>query len=167
MNLHTAYIGIGTNLGEKKANIRKAVDFINSNRNCRILKLSSLYETTPFGFEHNSNFLNAALKLETKYTFHKLFNFLKKIEKKLGRKKSEKWEAREIDLDILFYDDLIYSDESLTIPHKGIIYRDFVVIPLKEIEPDLVHPELKEKIADIRTGQLKKNIIKKLPGKII
>lgn len=166
MDPHTAYIGIGANLGDKKNYIRKAVDFICSDPNCRVLKSSSLYETSPYGFEHKSNFLNTVIKLETKYPLHDLFNFLKDIEKKLGRKKTDKWEAREIDLDILFYDDIVFTDEVLTIPHKGITERDFVLIPLKEIEPDLIHPELKEKIADIRIDHLKKNIIKKYPEKI-
>ncbi len=167
MNLHTAYIGIGSNLGDKKANIRKAAELINADNMCRISKLSSFYETKPFGFEHSSNFLNAAIKLETAYNLNELFHFLKEIERKLGRKKTEKWEAREIDLDILFYDDLVYSDENITIPHKGIASRDFVIVPLKEIEPDLIHPELKEKIADIMTSHLQKNIVKKLSGKIL
>jgi 2-amino-4-hydroxy-6-hydroxymethyldihydropteridine diphosphokinase len=167
LNRHSAYIGIGSNLGDKRENFRKAADLINSNSKCRIIKASSIYETKPFGFEHSSNFLNAVMKIETEYSLQDLFNFLKDIEKKLGRKKTDKWEAREIDLDILFYDDIVFTDEVLTIPHKGIIERDFVLIPLKEIEPDLIHPELKEKIADISTGHFEKNIIRKIPGKII
>jgi dihydroneopterin aldolase/2-amino-4-hydroxy-6-hydroxymethyldihydropteridine diphosphokinase len=166
MNPHTVYIGIGTNLGDKKSNISKAVHFINSDLNCRILKSSSIYEASPYGFEHSSDFLNAVLKLETDYTLHELFNFLKSIEKKMGRKKTDKWEAREIDLDILLYDDITHSDEVLTVPHKGITERDFVLMPLIELEPGLIHPELKEKIADISIKHLKKNIIKKLPEKL-
>jgi 2-amino-4-hydroxy-6-hydroxymethyldihydropteridine diphosphokinase len=166
MHPHTAYIGIGTNLGDKKNNIRKALNLINSDTDCNILKSSSLYETLPYGFEHESNFYNAVVKLETKYPLYDFFNLLKNIEKKLGRKKTVRWDAREIDLDILFYDDLIYSDETLTVPHKGIAERDFVLIPLKEVAPKLIHPVLNTKIADIRTDHLKKNIIKKLPEKI-
>ncbi len=167
MSPHSAYIGIGSNLGDKRANFKKAADLINYSPKCRIIKSSSIYETRPFGFEHESNFLNAVIKIETGYSLQDLFKFLKGIEKKLGRKKSEKWTAREIDLDILFYDNLIYSDENVTVPHKGITSRDFVLVPLEEMEPDLIHPELKEKIADISTGHLKKNIIRKIPGKII
>ena len=167
LNRHSAYIGIGSNLGDKRENFRKAADLINSNPKCRIIKASSIYETKPYGFKHSSNFLNAVMKIETEYSLQDLFGFLKRIEKKLGRKKSEKWTAREIDLDILFYDNLVYSDQIITVPHKGITSRDFVLLPLQELEPDLIHPELKEKIADISTGHLEKNIIRKIPGKII
>jgi 2-amino-4-hydroxy-6-hydroxymethyldihydropteridine diphosphokinase len=167
MSLHSAFIGIGSNLGDKRLNFIKAADLINSDPSCRIVKSSSVYETKPYGFEHNSNFLNAVIKIETEYSIRDLFGFLKTIEKMMGRKKSEKWEAREIDLDILFYDNLVYSDEKIKIPHHGITARDFVIIPLQEIEPDFIHPELKQKIADISTDNLKKNIIKKIPGKII
>ncbi|HVO75463.1 MAG TPA: 2-amino-4-hydroxy-6-hydroxymethyldihydropteridine diphosphokinase [Ignavibacteriaceae bacterium] len=165
--MHSVYLGIGSNLGDKFENFRKAAALINDDGKCRITKASSIYETKPFGFESNSNFLNAVIKIETEYSVLELFRFLKSIEWKMGRKKSEKWDSRQIDLDILFYNDLIYSDENITVPHKGITSRDFVIIPLKELEPDLIHPELKEKIADIRTGHLKKNIITKVPGNFI
>jgi 2-amino-4-hydroxy-6-hydroxymethyldihydropteridine diphosphokinase len=80
------------------------------------------------------------VKIETKFTPVELFEFLKKIEKSLGRKESIKWAEREIDLDILFYNNLIYRDEYITIPHIGIVEREFVLIPLCDIDPELIHP---------------------------
>jgi len=109
------------------------------------------------------NFLNAVIKISTNYSLIELFNFLKNIEKQLGRSKTEKWGDREIDLDILFYNDIVYSDEILTVPHKGITKRDFVLVPLCEIELHLIHPELKQKICDIRVADSQKCIIRKLP----
>lgn len=97
------------------------------------------------------------------YTPTELFIFLKQLEKELGRNDSVKWGPREIDLDILFYNDLIYSDENITIPHKGITDRDFVLVPLIEIEPELIHPRIGIPISEINTGELKTNIINKLP----
>jgi len=89
------------------------------------------------------------IRINTEYSLVDLFSFLKRIEKDLGREKTIKWGPREIDLDILFYNDLIYSDENLTIPHKGITDRDFVLIPLNEIDPDLVHPVTGKKISEL------------------
>ena len=99
------------------------------------------------------------------------------MEKEVGRKQSIKWGPREIDLDILFYNDLIYSDEEIQIPHKDLMNRDFVLVPLVEIEPDLIHPEYQKKISEISNFQTKitdnlpktKNsyIIRKIPHKIL
>lgn len=109
------------------------------------------------------NFLNAVIKILTEYSLIDLFKFLKGIEKELGRSKTEKWGNREIDLDILFYNNIVYSDEIITVPHKGITNRDFVLVPLCEIDPDLIHPELKQKICDITVPDSEKCIIRKLP----
>jgi len=84
----------------------------------------------------------------------------------MGRKNLTRWGPREIDLDILFYNDLIYNDAKLAIPHKGIAERDFVLVPLCEIAPDFIHPEINEKICDICNTELKKNIICKIPQSI-
>ena len=98
------------------------------------------------------------------------------MEKEVGRKKSVKWGPREIDLDILFYNDLIYSDEEIQIPHKDLVNRDFVLVPLIEIAPDLIHPESHKKISEISNFQTKEDnlpktgksyIIRKIPHKIL
>ena len=111
--------------------------------------ISSVYETEPYGVKDQDDFLNVVVKINTEYSPVDLFSLLKSIEKVLGREKTIKWGPREIDLDILFYNDLIYSDENLTIPHKGIAERDFVLTPLNEIEPGLVYPVTGKKISEL------------------
>jgi 2-amino-4-hydroxy-6-hydroxymethyldihydropteridine diphosphokinase len=129
---------------------------------CNTEIVSSLYETSPFGNVNQNNFFNAVLKISTSLNHIQLFHRLKEIEKMLGRVQREKWGPRKIDLDILFYNDLIFSDEIITLPHKGIIYRDFVLVPLIEIEPELIHPVYNKKMADFVSGLKIKNIINKL-----
>ncbi|HEX9250758.1 MAG TPA: 2-amino-4-hydroxy-6-hydroxymethyldihydropteridine diphosphokinase [Ignavibacteriaceae bacterium] len=160
--LNIAFVGIGTNEGNKISNIKSAIGLISSLKNCKIEKISSVYETLPFGDIKQDNFLNAVIKISTAFNPQELFAELKNIEQKLGRIVREKWGPREIDLDILFFNDLIFSDEIITLPHKGIIYRDFVLIPLIEIEPDLIHPVFNKKIVDFVLDLKTKNIINKL-----
>ncbi len=90
-----------------------------------------------------------------------MFDFLKRTESELGRQSEIKWGPREIDLDILFFNDLIYTDENITIPHIGITERDFVLIPLSEIEPDFIHPVIAKKISEIKLPDTGSNIISK------
>lgn len=90
-----------------------------------------------------------------------MFDFLKRTESELGRQSEIKWGPREIDLDILFFNDLIYTDENITIPHIGITERDFVLIPLSEIEPELIHPVIAKKISEIKLPDTGSNIISK------
>jgi 2-amino-4-hydroxy-6-hydroxymethyldihydropteridine diphosphokinase len=102
--------------------------------------VSSIYESKPLGNLVQENYLNGVIKIETELSPSELFVFLKEIEKELGRKESVKWADREIDLDILFYNDLIYKDDNITIPHIGIVDREFVLIPLCDIDPEFIHP---------------------------
>lgn len=134
---------------------------------CEVEKISSLYESKPFGNTEQENFINLVILVKTLYEPAALFNFLKQIESEMGRKNSTRWGPREIDLDILFYDDLIYNDPQLTIPHEGIAERDFVLVPMCEIAPDFIHPEINEKICDICKTELEKNIIRKIPQSIL
>lgn len=162
VNINIAYIGIGSNEGNKRTNIKSAIDLINEIADCNIEKISSVYETLPFGDIEQNNFFNAVIKISTKLNPQELFIELKKIEQRLGRIIREKWGPREIDLDVLLFNDLIFSDEIITLPHKGIIYRDFVLVPLIEIEPELIHPIFNKKIADFVLDLKTKNIINKL-----
>ena len=162
-----AYIGLGSNKGDKLKYLKKAVLKINEVENDRIVKTSSVYETRPFGIKEQENFFNAVIKLSTGKNFLELFDNLKSIEKEIGRKDSVRWGPREIDLDLLIFNDLIYSDEKVTIPHKGLADRDFVLTPLCEIEGQLVHPALNKKICDICVGVSEKFIIRKLSAKIL
>jgi 2-amino-4-hydroxy-6-hydroxymethyldihydropteridine diphosphokinase len=161
--LNIVFIGLGSNEGNKIDNIRAAIKAISKLALCKIEKVSSLYETFPLGEVEQDNFINAVIKIKTSLNPTELFGELKKIEQNLGRIVREKWGPREIDLDILFFNDLIFSDEIITLPHKGIIYRDFVIVPLIEIEPEFVHPVYKKNIADFLLDLKTKNIINKLP----
>ena len=107
--------------------------------------------------------MNAVIKIKTDYSPEKLHKSLKKIEVEIGRTETVKWGPRVLDLDILFFNEMIYKSEDLQIPHKGITERDFVLLPFCEIEPDFIHPELNRKISDICTTVKIKTIISKLP----
>jgi len=158
---NTAYISLGSNKGDKFNFLKRAVEKIKSE--CEVELCSSLYETKPLGGLNQENFINAVIKISTEHSLFELFYFLKSIENELGRSKTEKWGDREIDLDILFYNNIVYSDDIISVPHEGIIHRDFVIIPLCEIEPDLNHPVLKLKICDISIPDSEKCIIRRLP----
>lgn len=162
-----AFIGLGSNRGDRLAYLKSALQSISKNNKCKLLKTSSVYETKAFGVTDQNNFYNAVIKIETTYLLKDLFVFLKELEKSLGRVQSERWGPREIDLDILMFDDLVFSDEIITVPHKGILERDFVFLPLMEIEPDIVHPKLEKKIRDLDLLASEKNIISKHPNSFI
>ncbi len=164
---HIAYIGIGSNVGNRIENIRKAVSSISENKEVELISVSSVYESLPFGNNNQENFFNAVIKLKTSLTHYKLFDFLKKLELKLGRISREHWGPREIDLDILLFDDLILSDDVLTLPHKGMHLRDFVLLPLAEIDKSVVHPVLKISVNELLNQVQDRTIISKIDEKIL
>lgn len=159
--VNDVYLGFGANKENKIGNILKAVELINSDPECEVIKFSSLYETKPYGGIEQKNYINAAAEISTRYSLLELLNFVKAAEKKIGRTPSTRWGAREIDIDILLYYDFVYSDDVITVPHKEMIYRDFVLVPLIEICPDLVHPVLNKKLSDINNGLSEKYILNK------
>ena len=141
------YLGLGTNLGDRKQNISKAIEAISLKMS--ISKQSSLYETTAWGYTDQPNFLNQVIQVETNLSPLRLLNFLKKTEVELGRVENFRYGPRLIDIDILFYDDLIKTTSRLQIPHPRILERAFVLVPLNEIAPGFVHPVLKKTIAEL------------------
>lgn len=161
-----AYIALGTNKGDREDNLKKAVEAIASDSHCNILDKSSVYETSPFGNIKQDNFLNAVISIRTDYWLKELFHFLKNTEADLGRSKTEKWGPREIDLDLLFFGKMIYSDFELNIPHSGIMNRDFVLVPFIEIAPDFIIPEKEIKISQIDLDNIEKNIISRTDYKL-
>ena len=161
------YIGIGSNISNRFHFVETAIKKIDAEPGCEVEKISSLYETKPFGNTGQENFINLVILVKTFFEPVALFNFLKRIESEMERRNSTRWSPREIDLDILFYDDLIYNDSQLTIPHKGIAERDFVLVPMCEIAPDFIHPAINKKICDICKAELEKNIICKIPQSIL
>jgi 2-amino-4-hydroxy-6-hydroxymethyldihydropteridine diphosphokinase len=158
---HRAFISLGSNIGNRINFLRAAVREIQNNSKIDLKSISSVYETKPYGNKKQSNFLNAVIEVYTSYNLIGLFNQLKSIENEIGRSKTIKWGPREIDLDLLFYDDRIFSDKKVTIPHKDIQHRDFVLIPFCDITGDFIHPELKQKISDICKLNMSKQIIRK------
>jgi len=134
-NLYTAYIGIGSNKGNPKKKIDLALKELD--KKVDILKKSSLYETEPVGENGTENFLNMVIKIKTEFPPHVLLDKLLKIEASLGRnrKNEKRWGDRTLDLDILSYENIIMNDYRLTLPHKEMLNRIFVLEPLLEIEP--------------------------------
>lgn len=137
MNL-LAYIGIGTNIEPRMERMQEALSSLETVG--ALLKASSIYETSPYGVSEQPSFLNAVAAVATDLTASELHKRLKDLETKLGRQKRERWHEREIDFDILFYGDEVISSPELTIPHADLVNRSFVLIPLAEIAPNIVHP---------------------------
>ncbi|MBU6391576.1 MAG: 2-amino-4-hydroxy-6-hydroxymethyldihydropteridine diphosphokinase [Planctomycetota bacterium] len=133
-------IGLGSNVGDRARNLVYAYDRIITLRGIQLLKLSRFYETTPVGGPPQPMFLNAALSIETTWTPHQLLKEFQHIERFMGRVRAVKWGPRNIDIDILLYGDKIVNEDQLKIPHPLMHTRLFVLEPLIEIEPNIVHP---------------------------
>jgi len=142
-----AYLGLGTNLGNRKENLSKAIEAISLKMS--ISKQSSLYETTAWGYTEQPDFLNQVIQVETNLSPLRLLNFLKKTEVELGRVENFRYGPRLIDIDILFYDDLVITTSRLQIPHPMLPERAFVLVPLNEIAPGYIHPVLKKTVAEL------------------
>lgn len=150
-----AYLALGTNLGNKKLNLKKAVKEIEK-RIGHIKKLSAFYASKPWGFESDNNFVNAALSVETNLSPTELLEETQKIELDLGRtsKSTAKgYSDRVIDIDIIFYESEQIKTKELEIPHPYMHERDFVYIPIAEIAPDYIHPILEVKIKELIKGK--------------
>ena len=147
----TVYLSLGSNLGDKQANIKKALALI-SERVGEVLALSGINETSPWGYESQETYLNVVIKVETGLTPEALLEATKDIERLIGRgdkTMNGQYSDRVIDIDILLYDDLILDRPNLTIPHPLMHLRAFVLQPLNEIAPEVVHPLFKKTIANI------------------
>ncbi len=140
MNNQTIYLALGSNVGEREVNISKAVKLLGEK--LRSVIVSEIYETLPVGYQDQGNFVNTALEAETSMSPNELLSFIKGIEKEVGRIERFPWGPREIDIDLIFYGVEIYKDSNLVIPHKRMHERDFVLRPLVDLNPNLVHPIL-------------------------
>lgn len=137
---HRAYIGIGANLGNKEKNIENAIECFREHPLCRIKEVSRMVKTKPFGVKEQEDFLNGTFLVETLLDPEELLELIGEIETKLKRVRKQHWGPRTIDLDILFYDSELIHTKQLTVPHPGIPKRDFVLVPLCDINPYHVHP---------------------------
>ena len=159
---HIAYIGMGSNVGNKLLQCQKAISEILRIDRHRLLAQSSFYKTQPFGYTAQDWFVNGVIKIETDLEADELLRSLKEIESRLGRQKTVRWGPRVIDLDILFYDEEQIRSEELQIPHPRLHDRQFVLVPLAEIDPHLIHPVLKKTIQHLLNQLQKDHGVEKL-----
>ncbi len=151
--MSTAYISIGSNLGDRLKCIREAIRKLEQSKQINICKASSVYETEPVGYEEQPRFLNIVLELKASLEPLNLLKLLRGIENQMGRKRDQpqgtefvRWSPRNIDLDLLLYEDLVLNSDKLTLPHPRMHRRRFVLVPLAEIAPRVVHPSLKKTV---------------------
>lgn len=159
---HIAYIGIGSNIGDRVLQCEKAISEILKEDRHRLLAKSSLFKTKPIGYTSQDCFVNGVIKIETDLEPIDLLRTLKTIESRLGRKETFRWGPRTIDLDILFFDEIEVRLDEMKIPHPHLHERQFVLIPLAEIEPELIHPVLKKNIREILKGLKEDQGVEKL-----
>lgn len=151
ISVHTAWLGFGSNLGNRRENLSRACELIEK-KGDRIVKRSAIYESPAWGFESKNSFYNMCLRIETKKSPGEFLQFLHDIEKQMGRERAGVYIDRNIDIDILFYDSLVIESPEIRIPHPRISERMFVLEPLAEIAPELIHP-----ISGLSVDKLRRN----------
>ena len=147
MENHIVYLALGSNLDDRLANLKQAITALSPQM--EVKAKSRVYETPPWGYTEQSTFLNQVIKASTYLEFEPLLKHIKRLEIALGRTPSFKNGPRLIDVDILFYDDLVLNTASLVIPHPHMHERGFVLLPLMDIAPDLVHPVHKKSVREM------------------
>ena len=150
------FLGLGSNVGDRKKNIEMATSLLK--KEIKDVKIAPIYISRAAGYKAQDDFFNTVIMGYTCLSVEELFGFIKEIEKRVGRVYRFHWGPREIDIDILLYEDICYESEILIIPHPRLHERDFVLKPLMDIEPELEHPKLKKSIKDLFQG-LKENFI--------
>jgi 2-amino-4-hydroxy-6-hydroxymethyldihydropteridine diphosphokinase len=143
------FLALGSNKGDREAYLFDAIKSLMDDEKIRLIKCSSIYETKPYGTIPQNNYLNGAVLIETDYTPNEIYTIIKKIEKEVGRTDSVRWGEREIDIDIILIDSLIFENDKIIIPHKEYDKRDFVLVPIHEIDNELIDPKSKIKIENL------------------
>ena len=146
---HRVYIACGSNIGDRRAHLSAAVDALLMDKRCRVLRVSDWVETTPYGGVEQADYLNGVLSIETLYTPEELLEVLQGIEKAEARERKERWGPRTLDLDILLYEGRLMDTDKLTIPHKDMQNRDFVLKPLSQIAPYERHPVFNKAVVEL------------------
>ena len=146
---HTAFVGLGSNLGDKKGYLDLAVSGLRKEKGIRVEAVSAYLETEPYGGVEQDSFLNAGVKLRTLLTPRELLSCMQEIENQAGRKREIHWGPRTLDLDLWFYDGEVLDTPELTVPHPDLQNRDFVLKPMLELAPYLRHPVLQKTIKEL------------------
>jgi 2-amino-4-hydroxy-6-hydroxymethyldihydropteridine diphosphokinase len=150
-----AYIGLGSNIGDRGKNLSAAIEMLKNTDGVTVTAVSHVYETTPVGYILQPDFFNCAVEVETYLEPYALLDACQKIENSLGRVRTIRWGPRTVDLDILFFGGLVINEERLSIPHPEASKRGFVLTPLMDIAPDLLHPVLKTTVRELYGDYLK------------
>ena len=144
-----AHIGLGSNLGNREAALRSALEALGGMPGIRVVRVSAFIETAPAGGPPQPSYLNAAAEIETDLPPHRILECLLEIESRLGRVRAERWGPRVIDLDLLLREDTVLNEPDLIVPHPRMHERRFVLEPLAEIAPDAVHPVLHRTVREL------------------
>jgi 2-amino-4-hydroxy-6-hydroxymethyldihydropteridine diphosphokinase len=164
-DLPTAFLSLGSNLGDRLANLKRTIEKIEESRQMKVMKTSPVYETEPVGYENQGRFLNLVVEVQTSLEPFALLERLLSIENQMGRKREKRWGSRNIDLDILLYDNRTVDSERLTIPHPRMHERRFVLVPLAQIAPKLRHPRLKKNVEELLADCQDKSEVRPHPEK--
>ncbi len=165
--MNKVFLGLGSNKGNRLANLSKAISALNQDIKCETVNISSVYESYPYGPVHQNDYMNLVLELKTDYELLELFRVCKKIEDEIGRTKTVRWGPREIDIDILLFGSTVYNGVLVSVPHKYLCERDFVLVPLAELDPEIILPGTNKKAKEYLNSGLPKYIFKKYPNTVL
>ena len=146
---HTAYLSLGSNMGDRQSNINEAIKSFEEDEYCQVTAKAELIETKPYGYTEQDDFINTAIKVRTLYSANELLQKIQQVEEQGKRERTIHWGPRTIDVDIIFYDDMVCQTEQLTIPHPQMHLREFVLKPLAQIAPWTKHPIFHRSVTEL------------------